>query len=407
MNQKTLRFNKREIASLPPAENKKRDYYQDPRTPGLRLAVTDKGSKSWVLQRRVNGRVKRITLGRFPDMTPENAVKRLHATLGQLAQGVDPQTTDRRTEVKRVTLHEVLDQYLQARTTLKASTVKSYRQTIEVGLKDWCNTPVRAITKDMVAERHRQLTEQSGPGYANMVMRTLKAVWNFAAGVYEDEHGESLLPSNPVQRLSKTRSWNRTKPRTTVIRSHQLPDWFGAVEKLRAEPWGTPAQTVGDYLEVLILTGMRRTEGASLRWDGVDLKGKSFTLVDTKNREDHTLPLSDYLADLLKNRFKHRPDPDSPFVFPGNGQTGHMVEFRAYTNRVTRDSGVPFRLHDLRRTFITVAESCDVPAYALSQLANHKLGHAVTRDYIVMDYERLREPMQRITDQFLTLAQLR
>jgi integrase len=57
-----------------------------------------------------------------------------------------------------------------------------------------------------------------------------------------------------------------------------------------------------------------------------------------------------------------------------------------------------FTLHDLHRTFITIAESLDIPAYALKRLLNHKDPNDVTAGYIVSDVNRLREPMQRITD---------
>ena len=47
---------------------------------------------------------------------------------------------------------------------------------------------------------------------------------------------------------------------------------------------------------------------------------------------------------------------------------------------------------------ITVAESLDISAYALKRLANHKMTNDVTAGYIIGDAERLRAPMQRITD---------
>ncbi|CZJ08633.1 phage related integrase [Legionella pneumophila] len=57
-----------------------------------------------------------------------------------------------------------------------------------------------------------------------------------------------------------------------------------------------------------------------------------------------------------------------------------------------------FTVHDLRRTFATTAESLDLPAYALKRLLNHKMNTDVTAGYIVRDVERLRKPMQRISD---------
>jgi len=68
---------------------------------------------------------------------------------------------------------------------------------------------------------------------------------------------------------------------------------------------------------------------------------------------------------------------------------------------VTKLSGIHFIVHDLRRTFITIAEGLDVLAYALKRLMNHKMNGDITAGYIVTDVERLRKPMQQITDYFL------
>jgi predicted DNA-binding protein len=68
---------------------------------------------------------------------------------------------------------------------------------------------------------------------------------------------------------------------------------------------------------------------------------------------------------------------------------------------VIERSGVTFTTHDLRRTFATVADSLDIPGYAVKALLNHKTGADVTVGYIIADVERLRGPMQRITDYLL------
>jgi integrase len=68
---------------------------------------------------------------------------------------------------------------------------------------------------------------------------------------------------------------------------------------------------------------------------------------------------------------------------------------------LTKASGISFTVHDLRRTFITIAEGLDVSAYALKRLMNHKMSGDITASYIVTDVERLRKPMQQITDYLL------
>ena len=63
---------------------------------------------------------------------------------------------------------------------------------------------------------------------------------------------------------------------------------------------------------------------------------------------------------------------------------------------VTESSKVEFMLHDLRRTFLTIADAQDLSAYAIKKLANHKMAADVTAGYIVSDVERLRDPMNKI-----------
>jgi len=74
---------------------------------------------------------------------------------------------------------------------------------------------------------------------------------------------------------------------------------------------------------------------------------------------------------------------------------------------VTQASGVTFCIHDLRRTFATLAESLDIPGYALKRLLNHADAGDVTSGYLVITPERLREPMQKVCDYVLKSAGLK
>ena len=108
------------------------------------------------------------------------------------------------------------------------------------------------------------------------------------------------------------------------------------------------------------------------------------------------MPLSEYLFDLLNKRNVANID-QCPWVFPSPLNDGPLKDPRTAVARVAGLSNVPFTLHDLRRTFITIAESLDIPAYALKRLLNHKDSNDVTAGYIVSSVDRLREPMQRIS----------
>ena len=87
------------------------------------------------------------------------------------------------------------------------------------------------------------------------------------------------------------------------------------------------------------------------------------------------------------------------FVFPGPGQHGYLAEPKKGVYKVIERCGVQFTCHDMRRTFITVAESLDISAYALKRLINHRVTD-VTGGYIIMDAERLRRPATQV-EQFI------
>ena len=116
------------------------------------------------------------------------------------------------------------------------------------------------------------------------------------------------------------------------------------------------------------------------------------------------LPLSDYVYELLAKRYKSRINE---YVFPSCYGKVHFIEPKKGILKVRELSGVVFTLHDLRRTFITIAESLDISSYAVKRLVNHSMANDVTAGYIAWDVERIREPMQRITDYICKTAGLK
>jgi integrase len=375
-----------------PLPNKDQTFYRDSILKGFALRITSAGVKSFVVEKIIGNKVRRITIGKYSGaLTVEQARKKAQILLGQIADGINPIEEKQITEMNETTLEQVMQDYLKSRKTLKPKTLYDYNRIMTVAFADWKKLPILQITKDKVEKLHTKLGENSGEAYANLAMRILRALFNFAAGKYEDAQGRSLIVDNPVRRLSQTRAWYRVERRQTFIQAHELKSWYEGIQKLAN-------QGLRDYFMLILLTGLRRQEAASLRWDQVDFKAKSLRITDTKNNEPHTLPLSTYLRTLLQAR---REQMTNEFVFPAPSASGHIIESRKQIAKVVASSGVTFTVHDLRRTFITIAESLDIPAYALKRLLNHKMHNDVTAGYIVTDVERLRSPMQKITDYIL------
>lgn len=380
-----LHFTRTAIDKIePPASGQV--LYRDATLPGFGLRVGIK-SKMYFVEGQVRRRTVRATIGRHDVFTPEVARRRALKVLAEMADGRNPNEERRTKRAAAMTLQQSFDSFFERR-TLAATSKENYRRSIDIYLHDWAAKPIAEVNRRMVLDRHRRIAEQHGPVTANNVMRHLRSVYNFTSAA----HGE--LPPNPVTILTHARAWNPERRRRTVVPAHGLPKWWRAVHD--------EEDYVRDFLLVALFTGMRRSEIAKLKWEYVDLDARTLTVPTTKNGDPLELPLSDFLRDTLLTRRDN--DPEGEWVFPGRGQTGHMVETKKFYARVAKSSGIRFTLHDLRRTFVTIAESLDIPHYALKRLLNHRADSDVTAGYIVINVERLRAPVERVAHRILELA---
>ena len=388
-------------------------YYYDALLTGFGLRV-GRTSKAYFAEWRVGGRTGRTvrkTIGKHGAFTPDIARKHAMALLAGMQLGEDPFIEERRQRVVRISLLEAHQAFLAARKNLKPNTLHGYAYCFARYFGDWQDKPLNAITREMVARRHALIGQKGfpmlralareprpSPAHANQAMRYLRALYNFAMHRYEPH-----IQDNPVKFLSFTRAWFRDERRQTYLKVHEIKPWFRAVMALENDAQSPTRESLRDYMVFLLFTGLRREEAARLTWNNVDLKARTVLFPDTKNREPHILPLPDYLLQLLKRRQAAAPE-HARYVFHGEGPGGRLGEPRKQVLRVCAVSGVQFRLHDLRRSFATHAEGLDIPAYALKRLLNHKVRNDITASYIVADVERLRRPMQKITDFLLKAA---
>ena len=386
-----MKITKSFVDSLPvPAKGY--TLHWDSELKGFGVRVTPSGIKTFILQRRIHGKDRRISLGRFGAVTVEQARRDAKVKSGQIASGNDPVADKQRAKAAQVPLSQCMADYFTSRKTLAPKTIKDMQATLQWGCPLWLSLPAARITRNMVERRHRELGEK-GHGAANKWGRYLRALLNFAAAKYTDPEGQPILTDNPVKVLSSTRAWYRIERRQSVIQPHQLSAWWAAVQGLRNDAHR-------DYFLTLALTGLRKEEARTLQWADVDFKAKTLTVHNTKNHSSHTLPMGPYLAAMLDARERL-----GPLVF--TSMHGVIGNLRYSLEAIARTSGVKFMVHDLRRTFATIAESLDIPAYALKRLMNHKTQGDVTGGYLVITTERLRAPMKKIEDFVLRAAGVR
>ena len=381
-------------------------FFSEPSGFGIR--ITPGGIKTFFYQYRWAGKTRKPSIGRYGEVTPKEAQAIARGFAGKISRGIDPKA-EREAEKARSlredaerkwTLGRAIAIYLDER-DLKDSTRKDMQRAFR-GLSDWCNKPVGEISAAMVKSRHKKLSDAS-EARANLTMRYLRAVLNFVKHEAEAE-GITLLGTNPVDTLSHRKAWNTVRRRNGYIPPHKLGEWLDAVASLpnqtemRLEDGMILSRLKNgemqrDFLRLILLTGLRLNEARGLRWDDVDLHGRTLTVRDPKNGYDHTLPIGEWLVKILEKRSRIS---GREYVF--SDEAGHRIHNLRYAfERIELLTGLKITAHDLRRTFATIAESLGLSVYALKQALNHRTNTTdVTAGYVQVTPERLREPMQRI-----------
>lgn len=430
----TFKFTKSRLESLPPADSGQVEY-GDTVVNGLRIRVGVSGVKSFCISRKRNGKFIRATLGRFPDLTIDNARAKALELLGDVATtGKNPNVERRINEKASVTLADALDTYIESRDArLSADTAKQYRSILQNYSGDWMKQPIASISRERVETRHKAVTDGSvwfgadrstlragvGTGskaQADLWARVLRAICRFAHDHYRDNDGKTLLPDPPTMVLSTKRKWHGTVRKTERIRTNELGRWFSALSTVRdiAEQGRDDiAAAVCDAVEMAILTGLRKSEILELSWDRVNLGGRYFWIDTTKNGDPLELPVTETLLKLFRRRAKMK-SADGLLVFPGD--KGVIKEYRHIIERISAGTvpepnpdllkPIPFKWHDGRRTFGTVAELVGVGNYILKRLLNHRTMRSadVTQGYLHFSADELMEPATRIEQAILEHA---
>lgn len=298
------------------------------------------------------------------------------------------------------TLRLVFEDYKRYR-KIKAVTLEKYESMLLRCLPDWLDRNLNDIRKDEILERHTALSQRNGPrgmgaAEANRVFAVLRAIYRFAEGRYEDAMLEPVVRRNPVNVLNACRAWNKSSRRSSIIPKHKMKAWFKEVQLYRND-------SIRDYLTFIYLTGCRRSEAAELRWQWIDLElgVVNFPAEAVKNFCEFSLPLSGYLWFMLRAR-KNRPDADPVWVFPGSVKGNHISNHLKITDKIFATTGINWSVHDLRRGYATVANSCVHSDLILKRLLNHKTNSRdVTAGYVISDVDSLREPVEAIAAKIL------
>ncbi|MDM0110588.1 integrase family protein [Variovorax sp. J22R133] len=392
--------------------------YWDTKVQGFGVRITKGGVKTYLFQGRVGDgarktRERAISRHRDPlsaDAARAEAKKR---KLSMEVHGIDPTQaaaqakaeTEKKKESDKalaLTVLEVAEDYLANKTTkhgpLAEATKESYRPMLggKGILHPLAQRAIASLKRDELVELFNKasLKLNHGPRAANRAFDFLRALCNWAQGMFEDDDGDPvILPTNPVKRMYQRRPRNPEPARTTRIPTNCIGHVWNFLMAARDRAWDIAERTAAVWLCFLILTGTRRGESRSSKWSHVNFRSDEVTFPKTKNYRELVLPMGSLLRDLLHEERERwlatLPDGqvkkgDDGYVFRSHGKTGHLDNAAKLIRKVadlvralTADPLFPEQVdvalhpHAFRRTFEDIAEAAGVAEGARKLLLNH------------------------------------
>jgi integrase len=332
---------------------------------GFGVRLSPGGHCSFVVRYRVNGRLRRFTIGPFPRVSLADAREKAREAL-RGAQGGKDLAAEKIDARRAETFAELADEYIERHASKKRSgredvrLLKGSPHKKRTGKKPhvplvtrWGSRKVKEITRRDV----RDLIDDVGaraPIMANRVLALVRKMFNF--GIERD-----WLEVNPCHMVKRAAA---ERQRDRVLSEDEIRKVWKALDEEDA--------IIAAVFRLRLMTAQRGGEVLGATWDEIDLATGWWTIpaARSKNGLAHRVPLSSQAVKVLKAL--RLLTEDSSWVFPSPKKQGACIAHaQKAIERVVRESGVEFRGHDLRRTAASLMVGAGVPRLVVSKILNH------------------------------------
>jgi integrase len=409
-----VNFTTGRLAAFNCPADKAQAFLWDSGVTGLGIRATPRGAPSYIFQREFQGKSPRITIGAVADWSIPRARERAREMQRDIDQGRDPrlvkaerQAEDEATRAAaksaELTVGEVWTLYLADRKAVWGSRhhddhlrlakaggepatrgTRGRGKTIPGPLHPLMGLRLKDVTAPVIeawATREAKTRQSS----ARLALRCFKAFLNWC-GEHAD-YQTQVPPVNPAKTRRTREALGKAAAKSDVLLKEQLSAWFGAVRDL-------PSPVMGAYLQILLLTGARRTEILDLTWKDVDTLWRSLTIRD-KIEGERKIPLTPYAAHLIA-ALPHLKK--NHYVFASAAaKDGRITDPRAGMQAACEAAKIEgLTPHGLRRSFKSLTEWLEIPAGVVAQIMGHKPSATAEKHYTVRPLDLLRVHHERI-----------
>ena len=344
------KLTKRTVDALKPAD--KDTVYWDRELTGFGVRVRQSGRKHYVVQTRLNGRLRWFTIGQHGPFTPDDARTEALQILASARKGIDPRVTSKKlpsapvmTDLSR----RFLDEYVSAH--CKPNTRAEYGRCINVSIDPVIGTrKVSEVARADIAKFHHAMRDR--PYQANRTLGVLSTMFSMA-----EVWGWRPDGSNPCRHVKRYKEFARERFLTP-----EETDRLGTV--LREAEHDMPAAVTA--FRLLLLTGCRLSEIRTLRWEQV--KADVIELPDAKTG-GRVVPLGPEARAVLAAIPRAA---DNPWVIAGRQSDKPLADLHRPWSLIRKRAGLEdVRIHDLRHSFASRALALGESLTMIGKLLGH------------------------------------
>ena len=357
-------------------DGKSRDVRWDTEVPGLGVRVYPSGKKSFVLSYRVRGRKRLLVLAAYGKMTLAEARTRARKRLVDVADGVDPLEEKRKAAQGRTVRH-LVTKYIEDHAKKRKKSWRLDERWLNLYIPaNWYGRKVDSITVDEVAALHARIGEVK-PYAANRFLEIVRRMFNLAKRPWRMLDETASNPAVGIDRFPETK-------RKRWLTPHELPKLIEAIDQepniyIRAVVW------------LLLLTGLRKMELMSAKWDDVQWEQGQLRLPRTKSGEEQLATLSAPAMAILQSIPRLE---DNPYIIPGMKAGQHLKRINPAWSRITKTAGVQdLQIHDLRRTTGSWMTQAGVDLNTIREALRHS-SLSTTLVYARLGQDAAREAME-------------